>query len=151
MMRGEYFSKFIQPYHSVNDFTSPPVRNAVISVQDLVEQHADRDARTGAFYYPNEFAPGKASAIALRSMKAFLNLGYGALAATAVRLDERGFLRDAHDNVLIGDAAPEEIAIIQRTSGAGAAYRLRYLPPDTIRFRRGLVYWVFREQELKPL
>ena len=98
-MRGDYFSKFIQPYHNVNDFaqhsasdapTVPehlPIRNTTISVRDLLEQHPDREPETNAFYYPAEFQPGEKIAIPLASMKAFLNLGYSTLVATATRID----------------------------------------------------------------
>ena len=74
----------------------------------------------------------------------FLNLGYPTLAATAVRIDEHGFLRDRHENVLVGDAPAEQLNRIRELTGSTAIYRLQYREPQTTRLRRGLVRWDFQ-------
>lgn len=147
-IRGDYFSRFIQPYATISD---PTIRETVISSRDLFEQLGERDPQSGAFYYPLEFAPGQRAALPAASMKAFLNLGYATLAATATRIDSLGFLRDSRDNILVGEATPAEIRAIAKLTNAKDTRQLQYRLPETHRIRRGLVRWILHEPELKRL
>lgn len=150
-IRGDYFSRFIQPYAALGELPGPAVSQSVVSARDLVEQLGEREPATGAFYYPLEFETGQRTAIPLASMKAFLNLGYASLAATATRLDEYGLLRDRDDNVLVGDARPGEIRALAEFLRMPGTRRLEYRLPETDRLRRGLVRWILHAPALRPL
>jgi hypothetical protein len=175
-IRGDYFSRFIQPYANINAVPefgtggsassarvpeadppearttdAPLLTNALISSRDLVEQLGEREARTGAFYYPLEFEPGARATIPIRGMKAFLNLGYATLAATATRLDSKGLPRDAHGNVLVGEATPAEIRSLANFLRIAETRRLVYRLPETERIRRGLVRWILHPPELRRI
>ncbi|MCR9141955.1 MAG: hypothetical protein NXI24_06865 [bacterium] len=164
-IRGDYFSRFIQPYANVNEVaphaqsalplqsrrSEARIEDTLIGTRDLVEQLGERDESSGDFYYPLEFQPGERASIPLSSMKAFLNLGYPTLAATATRLDEYGLLRDSDDNVLVGAATPDEMHALARFLRIQKTRRLEYRLPETDRIRRGLVRWILHPPEIKAL
>ncbi len=152
MIRGGYFSMHFQPYRSVNEFTEEPVQNALISVEDLDVMIPQAAAEDGLYYYPDERRPGESRGLSLRSMRAFLNLGYPSLVATAATISEiDGLPRDRDGNVLVGPASPELLERIRERTGANPIYRMHYPVPEPTRVRRGLVYWTFYDPVLERL
>lgn len=90
-IRGDYFHPHIEPFRAASRLTS--VKNALIAL-DLP---ADGDVPSR-----DEFN-GQAIVIPRKQVKSYLNLGYGTLAATAVRIGKEGIPEDADGNLLLGE------------------------------------------------
>ncbi len=133
LTRGGFVNVAAPPFRSVNEFSPAPLSGTLI-VTTL-------QANSGPLSAPDEFAPGRVRTLDQRRVRAFLNDGYVTLAATAKRFDERGRLRDASENVLVGPATDQEAARIQAESGAREVRRLRLLPPEFERLGRGRGEW----------
>lgn len=133
LARGGFVNVAAPPFRSVNEFSSAPLSGALI-VTAL-------NANSGPLRAPDEFEPGLVRTLEQRRVRAFLNDGYVTLAAAAKRFDERGRLRDASENVLVGPATDAEAAIIQADAGAREIRRLQLLPPEFQRSGRGRGAW----------
>lgn len=133
LARGGFVNVAAPPFRSVNELSAAPPRGALIATA--------LNANSGPLSAPDEFRPGLVRTLEVRRVRAFLNDGYVTLAATAKRFDERGRLRDASENVLVGPATDEEAARIQTDAGVRTVRRLRLLPPEFQRSGRGRGAW----------
>ncbi|HMZ37432.1 MAG TPA: hypothetical protein PLD60_12390, partial [Leptospiraceae bacterium] len=97
-------------FSSVGD-RNPSIRDSLIRVEPV---------QGGVETVRSEFG-GPDETIELTRRKRYLNLGYGTLAATAVRVNANGLLEDARGNVLLGDISDEDAQRFGRP-----VYLLRY-------------------------
>ena len=109
-IRGEYFHPVLGSFSSVGD-RNPLIRDSLIRVEPV---------QGGVETVRSEFG-GPDETIELTRRKRYLNLGYGTLAATAVRVNANGLLEDARGNVLLGDISDEDAQRFGRP-----VYLLRY-------------------------
>ena len=127
LIRGDYINPEFQPFRSASELSSPAPSNALISAVD----------RPLPRTFIDEF-DGKTGALSVAELRPFLNLGYGTLAATAVRLDAQGYLRDARNNALVGDAGPHTLNALGRQMGTETVLRLEFQPAAYRQLRPGI-------------
>lgn len=90
-IRGEYFHPHIEPFRTASALA--PVRDSLIVLE--LPENADLPSR-------DEFT-GDTISIPRSRVKTYLNLGYGTLAATAVRIGKEGIPEDRFGNLLLGE------------------------------------------------
>lgn len=130
--RGAYVNVAIPPYRSLPAAPGGAPLDAVVSAGG---GEADR-------VVVEEHIAGRSRTISARALRAFVNDGAATLAATAVRIDERGLLRDARGNFLLGPATDAELRLISAHLGAAGAWRVSRLAPQVDLRRRG-EGWVY--------
>ncbi len=134
-IRGEYFHPTLPSFASVRAFSLSASGAVVSSVSIQTEAETTRDAFTGRDI---EISPER--------RKRYLNLGYGTLAGTAVRINQSGFLEDADGNLLFTDLSDEDISALSH-----AAFRLRYSPFEPVtKTSRVMRFWTRKPPQLEP-
>lgn len=148
-IRGEYFHPFLTPFADASALSGTHRENAIISVREMAE--AGSVGAENAVLVPDEFS-GKTLEIPRSRVRRYLNLGYGTLLASSVRINSIGIPEDAAGNLLVNGATADEAVRIAAAAGKNPhPLELRFHPFEPVTKSSRIVrFWNRPTPDLLP-